>query len=281
MRARSRRSLAAGLAAAALALASGAQAAQKTVTGASGQVSAALSYHAGSDRFGNATYSHQVLAIARAGSTRYEAPVRSPACSPECNLETFAGGPLQVSELEGAGSPSVVLALNTGGAHCCTIAQIFSFDPRTAGYRSIERDFGDPGFRITDVATDGKLELESADDRFAYLFESFAFSGLPIQVLRLRAGKLVDSTREFPAAVRADAAQQLKAFLANRHAGLGLGFAAAWAADEALLGRSAQALARLGREARAGRLRSSDHLSPAGGRFVSLLRRRLHRLGYT
>jgi hypothetical protein len=264
----------------ALAGAGGVQAAQKTVTAAQGPVSAALTYQAASDRFGNPTYSHEVLKIARAGATFYEAPAKSPACSPECDLETFGGGPLQVSELEGAGSPSVVLTLNTGGAHCCTIAQIFSPDPGTSTPRMVERDFGDPGVEITDVAGDGRLELQTADDRFAYLFESFAYSGLPIQILRLREGRLVDSTREFPAAVAADAARQLKAFVANRRAGFGLGFAAAWAADEALLGRSAQAFARLRREAHAGRLRSSDPFSPPGGRFVSLLRRRLHKLGY-
>jgi hypothetical protein len=174
----------------------------------------------------------------------------------------------------------VIVTLSTGGAHCCTIAQIFSFDSGVMAYRPLERNFGDPGVRITDVAGDGKLELETSDDRFAYLFESFAYSGLPIQIFRLQGGRLVDSTRMFPAAVAADAARQLKAFTANRHAGLGLGFAAAWVADEALLGRSAAAFTRLNREARAHRLRSRDHFGPAGSRFVSLLRRRLHRFGY-
>src|SRR5262249_20066144 len=157
-------------------------------TATQGPVSAALTYQAASDRFGNTTYSHEVLKIARAGATSYEAPAKSPACTPECDLETFGGGPLQVSELEGTGSPSVVLTLNTGGAHCCTIAQIFSFDVGSSTYRMIERNFGDPGAKITDVSGDGKLELESADDRFAYLFESFAYSGLPIQIFRLREG---------------------------------------------------------------------------------------------
>jgi len=257
-----------------------ARAAPQALTRSSGAVTATLSYEQGADSFGNPTYSQERLRIVRGGASLYEEPVRSAACSPECALETFGGGPLQVSDLEGSGQPEVILDLNTGGAHCCTIVQVFSFDPGVMSYRPVERDFGDPSAPLLDVAGDGRLEFESADDRFAYAFTSFAYSGLPLQIWRLRAGRFVDATKAFPKALAADAASQFRQFTANANQGLGLGFIAAWAADEDLLGRRALVSRTLAREARRHRLRSGDHLSPGGSAFVAKLGRFLKRTGY-
>jgi hypothetical protein len=272
------------LAAASVACAAGAApaaaAGQGSIGVSLGDVAAQLTYQTAVDSFGNPTFSQEQLQITRAGAVSYSAPVRSRHCAPECALETFGGGPLAVASLEDGGQPDVIVRLNTGGAHCCTIVQVFSYDPGLMSYRPVERDFGDPGALLTDVAGDGRLELQSADDRFAYAFTSFAFSGLPLRIWRFRAGRFRDVTRSFPKALAADSAHQFSRFLANRRQGLGLGFIAAWAADEYLLGRGGSVSATLSREARLGRLRSGDHLSPSGAGFVSRLRRFLAATGY-
>jgi hypothetical protein len=188
--------------------------------------------------------------------------------------------PLAVEDLEGNGQPSIVLELSTGGAHCCSIVQIFSLDPGTMTYRSVERDFGDPGALVTDLAGDGRLEFQSADDRFAYEFTPYAYSGLPLQIWSFIEGRFIDVTKQFPAAIAADASRQLKGFLANRRQGYGLGLIAAWAADQELLGHDGQVRATLAHEARNGRLRSRGHYGPSGHAFVAELLRFLAHTGY-
>jgi hypothetical protein len=174
----------------------------------------------------------------------------------------------------------VVLELQTGGAHCCTIVQVYSYDPGAMAFRAVERDFGDPAALLVDVAGDGRLELESADDRFAYEFAPYAYSGLPLQIWSVRAGRLVDTTRSFPRALAADAGRQLAGFVKLRGQGLGLGLIAAWAADQELLGHGALVRATLSREAGHGRLRSREHYGPSGASFVAKLMRFLRRSGY-
>ncbi len=254
-----------------------------SVQAGEGVVSAVLSYQQSADSFGNATFSGLELRVARAGTTVYAKPVTSTYCPTGCALEGLGPGgpgPLQVADLEGSGEPAIVLHLYTGGEHCCEILQVFTYDASTGSYALAERDFGDAADRIADVAGDRRLEIESADDRFAYEFTSFAFSGLPLQIWRVQGGRFVDATRAFPRALAADAARQWAAFLANRRHGLGLGFIAAWTADETLLGRRTAAERRLRSEARLHRLRSGDRLSPGGLAFVAKLNRFLRRAGY-
>ena len=260
--------------------ASGASTTEKTLTESAGAVSATVAYRQGRAGLGS-TFDALRLRIARAGMTVYEQPVASRSCKP-CGLEEFpeAPVPLAVSDLEGSGEPDVLLHLYTGGAHCCTILQVFSYDPATLTYRSAERDFGDPGVKVLDVAGDGTLQLESADDRFAYEFAPFAYSGLPLRIFAFRGGSFRDVTRSFPAALAADAARWLKAFRAERRAGLGNGLIAAWAADEELLGHGLLVRSTLAREAAHHRLRSRERYGPSNGAFVRALMRFLRRTGY-
>ena len=253
---------------------------QKSVTAGQGSESATLTYQQSTNSFGGLTFSKLELQILHGGQSFYEQPVSSHFCDSECLPETFGGGPLAVKDLEGNGQPEVVLYLNTGGAHCCSIVQIFAFDPGVIAYRLIEHNFGDPGALLTDVSGDGRLEFESADDRFAYEFTSFAYSGLPLQIWRFHEGELINATREFPAAIAADARRQLGAFRANRSQGLGLGFIAAWAADEYLLNHRPLVSRTLAGEARGGRLRSGESFSPGGRKFIAKLEHFLKQTGY-
>ena len=227
------------------------------------------------------TFQDLHLQILRAGASAYSAAVSSPHCQP-CGLEGFSGAPppVQVAVLQPGGEPDVVVDLYTGGAHCCSIVQVLSYDPASATYLTAERDFGDPGALLADVAGNGSMQFESADDRFAYAFAPYAYSGLPMQILAFGSGGFHDVTRSFPAAVAADAARWLKGFRAERRHGLGNGLIAAWAADEELLGHRRLVARTLAREARHGRLRSREHYGPSNGAFVRALMRFLKRTGY-
>src|SRR5579884_3293860 len=111
------------------------------------------------------------LTITRAGKLVYDQPVSSTSCLRLC----VAGkGSLRVLDLEPARPRDVVLDLFSGGAHCCTVLQIFSYDAATRGYVEAERNFGDPGVRFLDLRHNGRVELLTADDSFAYEFTSFA-----------------------------------------------------------------------------------------------------------
>lgn len=223
------------------------------------------------------------LTISRAGVTELgpAAPGDGRLCGPGDSSCTLHPGSLTVRDLEGNGEPDVILDLYTGGAHCCSVVQVYARDAAAGTYTLTERNFGDPGARIADLAGDGRLELASADDRFAYAFAAYAFSGLPIQIWRFAAHRFVDVTGSFPALVATDARRQYRAFRGAARQRFGLGFIAAWAADEELLGHDAKVMTTLAAQLRAGRLRSRDpRIWPGGRRFIANLRRLLRRAGY-
>src|SRR6185437_12593990 len=110
------------------------------------------------------TFSGLHLTIAQSGSVLYDQPVTSKGCGDICApLSTSAGAPsVHVIDLDDTGQPNVVLDLYTGGAHCCTIEQVFTFDPGTMTYDVTKRNFGDPGTRIEDLKHDGHFEFVTA-----------------------------------------------------------------------------------------------------------------------
>ena len=251
----------------------------RTASASAGATTATATYHEVSGA-AVAPYSNLRLAIVRAGRTLFDAPVRADFCGTQCWPDIWPGhGFLRVADIEANGSPDVVLDLYSGGAHCCSIVEVYRFDAAAGVYRIVQHNFWDPGASLERIA--GAYEFVSADDHFAYTFAAFAFSGLPLAVWSFEAGRFVDVTRRFPALIAADAARQWSAYLANRAQGYGLGFIAAWAADEDLLGRGAEVSATLAQQRRAGGLRSAGGYSPSGGAFIAALQRFLVRHGYT
>jgi hypothetical protein len=247
-----------------------------TQTAQSGDVSATFTF---TGKF--PTYRRERLQITRAGAVVYNEPVSSMDCSPCAPgaAEAHASS-VRVLDLESDGEPDVVLDLYSGGAHCCLIAQIFRFDPATGRYLRFEHDFGDPGYRIADLSHNGRKEIVTADDSFAYEFTDYAASGLPLQVFTFNAGTLTDVTRQYPKLVSNDAARWMRAF--KHHYSDGVGLIAAWAADEELLGHQRLVSRTLAREARLGHLRSAlSPGEPGGTRFVHKLIRFLRKHGYT
>jgi hypothetical protein len=264
--------------AASAALAPAALATTQTATG--GAVTATFTFHG---RFPG--FSGLRLTIAQSGTVLYDQPVSATGCGSSCApgaVGTKASA-VHVIDLDHTGQPNVVLDLFTGGAHCCSIEQVFTFDPGTNTYVKAEHNFGDPGARIEDLKHDGHFEFVTADDAFAYAFTDFAASGLPLQILTFSGGRFSDVTQSYPALIRKDATTWLRIFkrMAHDHYQDSVGIIAAWAADEYRLGKVAAANRYLHQQAGAGHLKSGLGKSvPQGRKFVAALLRFLRRHGY-
>jgi hypothetical protein len=268
-------SLIVGMLAVATALAAGA----KAISASHGGTAATLTYHSRGGGPGE-PYSKLHLTIARRGRSVFDGRVNGLLCGTSCwPAVGISGNPVvRVADLEPGGSPDVILNLYSGGAHCCTITQVYRYDPGTRRYAIVQHDFADPGSLLRTLG--GGYVFLSADDRFAYTFTSFAFSGLPLAIWSFASGRFVDVTARFPVQLAADATRQYRAYLANRRQGLGLGFIAAWAADEDLLGHSALVTRTLVAQSRAGDLRSADGFARHGDAFIAQLKRFLVTTGY-
>src|SRR5947209_15390255 len=234
--------------AASLVLAATGMAATQTAT--RGAITATFTFHGS---FGH--YTGQHLRISHGTVIVYDAAVTDAACGTSCG----PGDPhasVHVLDLEHTGARDVVLDLYTGGAHCCSVEQVFAPSSTGIYLRAGERNFGDPGDRIRDLGHNGHLEFLTADDRFAFAFTDFAASGLPLQVLSYSRGRFHDVTRRYPHLVARDGELWLRAFrgMASSHFADSVGVIAAWAADEDLLGRHVAVDRYLNAQAAAGHL---------------------------
>jgi hypothetical protein len=248
-----------------------------TQTAHAGDVAATFTFH------GKVPSFHGLrLTISRGGTIVYDHPVVAKFCGKLCWPGQGVGrrSSVQVVDLEGTGDPDVVLDLYSGGAHCCTVVQIFSFDPATTTYVKAERVFGDPDAKVVDLAHNGHFEFLTADDSFAYRFTDFAASGLPIEILTFADGHFTDVTRGYPKLIAKDAVLWLRAFKgqAKQHYPDSVGVIAAWAADEDLLGHAKLVKRYLHRQAAAGHLNAP--FGSRGTRFVAKLQKFLRRRGY-
>jgi hypothetical protein len=188
---------------------------------------------------------------------------------------------VRVADVEGDGEPDVLLDLYSGGAHCCNISEVFHYDAASDTYVKVEQVWGDPGYKLEHLDAARPDEFVSYDDRFAYEFAAYAFSGLPMEILRVQGGAFSDVTASYPTPVSADAANEWRYWLSNRKDGTGLGFLAAWAADEYTLGRGSFAASTLAQLERAGELHSGSGYPWAGGtKFLTQLNRFLRKTGY-
>ena len=251
-----------------------------TQTAESGNVTATFTF---SGSYPNFTVLH--LTIAQGSTVFYDEPVASKLCGSYCapGSPSDKTSSVHVLDVEHDGQPDVVLDLYSGGAHCCSIEQIFSFDPGTMTYAMTQHDFGDPGEEIVDLGHNGRYQFLTADDAFAYEFTDFAASGLPIQIFTFSHRHFFNVTRHYPKLIARDAARWLKAFnsMATQHYPDSVGVVAAWAADEELLGHVKLVNSFLAMQLKAGHLNSAlSPEEPGGARFVAKLRKFLRTHGY-
>jgi len=253
--------------------------ATRTLTASSGSTSATMTWHANGFSGALTPYSDVRIAIRRDGSTLLDRRVDALLCGTLCWPGFATGSPtLAVRDVEGNGSPDVIVSLFSGGAHCCYITQVYRYDPGAQIYAVVQRVTGDPPARLETIA--GASVFLSADDRFAYRFAAYAFSGLPLQIWSVSGGRFVDVTRHYPALLAADAKRWWRLFRENAAQHLGDGAIAAWAADEERLGRAGAVRSTLTAQNRLGKLRN-DGGGPGGAAFVRALERFLTQIGYS
>jgi hypothetical protein len=139
------------------------------------------------------------IAIWRHGQLVAERPVPSAwgECARGCVERVSWSDALLVRDLDGDGEPEVVLNLYGGGAHCCSISQIYRYtDGRYVGRRTTwEADY-----RLRDYDRDGVLEFSSADRRFCFGC-SYPLLAEPVRIWHYRHGAFEDVTRSFPGPV--------------------------------------------------------------------------------
>ena len=124
-----------------------------------------------------------------------------------------------------------MLDLYGGGAHCCWYTQIYRYSPETKHYAALVHVWGNFGYVLADLDHDGALELVTRDDRFSYVFASFADSRWPVQILRYRDGKPTAATTSYRSEIGRDANALWHAALNPKRKAPNQGIVAAWAAQ--------------------------------------------------
>jgi len=270
------------LLAAALLLAFAPAAQATTETASSGAVTAKFSY----TKKGDFQYTNLHLTIVRSGATALDAATPPSCTDPDCGF--WPGGigrtpSVSVSDLDGDGEPEVIVQLYSGGAHCCTFAEIYSFAAATGTYANFEQNFGSGGYTMADANGDRLPELEAKDPRFDEAFTAHAASTEPLVILDWRGGKLVDVTRSYPFLIKQDASYQLRLYKhERRHRDFDVrGILASYVADEYLLGRSKSANKLLSKALHRGELNRPAGTGFAAGRsYVKRLKKLLKNYGY-
>lgn len=170
--------------------------------------------------------------------------------------------------------PTLLLGLDTGGAHCCSVVRAITVSGTGLG-PVVDDDVGNPGAALS--ADGGDAVIVTADNAFAYAFASYAASGMPVKVLTLSHGSFVDVTKQHLDLVRKDISTWWSSFSTNP--GNGLGVLAAWVADECVLGQGTFAWTTVDQLQTQGEL-SGPAGWPTGAAYVTQLRTFLAQHGY-
>jgi hypothetical protein len=190
---------------------------------------------------------------------------------------------LLVRDLDGDREPEVVLPLDWNGAHCCSWWRVYRYDASRKTYRPVNRFWGNTGAApsLRDVDGDGRPELVSRDDRFAFRFGAgYADSAYPIQIWAYDQGRFRDVTRRFPGLIERDAVRHWRAYRSKRGTPSARPPLAAWAADEYQLELGAEVQRELAAALRR-RYLGVNEVEPRGpGAYVNALRAFLRQTGY-
>ena len=199
-------------------------AAQAHSVGASaGGLKATLSYSGGP----GITTKDERLSIVQKGKTVYDQAVPATGCFKVCG--PGAKQPVAIASLYGDDGEDVVLTLWSGGADCCTVADVYVPSAALQSYVLDTHNFGEAGFRLEPIGPDKRPEFVSADKSFYCEFTACVASGLPLQIEEFDAERFVNVTARYPQLISADAARWAK--VVGRDPKQGLGAFAAELAD--------------------------------------------------
>ena len=250
----------------------------KSQTAASGDVRATITYPA--------PVTHRAvpvrLVVVRAGTRVHDSrvPPHSAVVDGYPIAVDRGGKAIRVRDLDGDGEPEILLDFYAGGAHCCWWTRVYRWEAATRRYRTFSHYWGNQTYRLTDLDRDRRAEIVTRDDRFAYVFASFAGSGFPLRIWTYRAGRLIDTTGTYPALVAKDAARHWRGYRRNRAHCCVRGYLAAWAADQCLLGRCREAFARLRGLSQTFSGRIDRQYFGSAASYLHELRSHLRRTGY-
>jgi hypothetical protein len=201
------------------------------ITESAGGVTATLSYTGGP----GITTKDERLTIKQGGSVAYDQKVPATGCFKVCG--PYGKDPVHVADLYGNGGQDVVLTVFTGGADCCTLADVYVPSAATSSYVFDQHNFGEGGVLLKDIGPGGRPEFVSADPSFYCRFTGCYGSGLPLQILEFSGERFLNVTKHYPKLITADASKWLKIY--DRNPAQGQGALAAWAGDEDNLGDQA------------------------------------------
>lgn len=220
----------------------------KSSSATAGGVKATLSYTGGP----GVTTRNERLTITRNGKRVYDQAVPAKGCTKVCGPAVKQ--PVTVASLYGHDGEDVVLALWSGGADCCTLADVYVPSAAMGSYVLDQHNFGEAGFALRDIGPKGRPEFVSADWHFYCVFTYCAASALPLQIYQFDAEKFVNVTRSYPKLISADAARWYTLYFKNpkQH----LAAIIAWAADEYNLGSQASAIKVLKRQVAHGHMKA-------------------------
>ena len=110
------------------------------------------------------------------------------------------------TDVNGNGTPDVIVNLYSGGAHCCFDVAVYDLGPPLRRVAFPSPPGGNSGGVFEDLDGDGVLEYRTADDSFAYAYCCFAASPAVPVILRFdpAAFAYVPATFAFPAALAED-----------------------------------------------------------------------------
>ena len=257
----------------------------RTASSPAGEVKAEFTY----DKVSDFEYRDVRIKITRAGAVLHDALVPAP-CDECPTIPQGLGDPevpaLALRDLDANGEPEVLIDLYTGGAHCCSYTQIYSFDaqPAPGAYRRTKGSWGDYGYELKDLDKDGRPEFRGADFRFAAAFTAYAASGAPPMIFRFGDRKLKNATKRYRAEIKRNLKQYLALYKEVRNdpdVPDVRGFLAAYTADKLLLGQKSTAFDLVYAAYRRGELRPLEgDTSPSGKRYIAELRKSLRKWGY-
>lgn len=179
--------------------------------------------------------------------------------------------------------PSVLLEGFTGGAHCCMEPTIYAYDAATGAYTvavhleattatvpTASAVAWDPNQGFVPVTDQGVTLLKTGDGRFPYALGCYACTPSPVRLFTLAGGRLTDVTSQHPALVEsqiADLASSIATAIQQSHDYL-TGSAAAWLADQCVVGRGASNWSQVVRWGQAGYYASDQETADDIARFL-------------
>jgi hypothetical protein len=237
-----------------------------------GAVRATLSLSPARGAFGR--YRADNLEIVRGGQTLFDDVPEPRGC------ETVLCSPLdlRVRDLDGDGEPEVIYRTDSGYPQCCVITQVYWLLADGRRYVTIDHDFG-RGFVLKQLDHDARTEFVSSDVAFVQFRVASGDTALPLSIWRYDRLRFTDVTNRFPRQLRRESRELWQGYLKVRRDrdGAWVSQVAGWAADQYRLGRRAQALRVLGREASGGYMRGT---TLPGRRFIRYIDGYLRANGY-